>query len=152
MKSKPVRRFFRRLLARGWMLFVALIVIGLVGFSVYRLRGFFGNDVNTSTGSGSGAAIVPFNPKRVVFEVFGDPGATATISYTDVHAQPQHVASTALPWAYEDSTTAPAVIANVMAQSDGYTLGCRIIIDGEVKAERVVNAPNAYTYCLDKSG
>ena len=134
------------------MLFVALIVIGLVGFSVYRLRGFFGNDVNTSTGSGYGAQIVPFNPKRVVFEVFGDPGATATISYTDVHAQPQHVASTSLPWAYEDSTTAPAVIANVMAQSDGYTLGCRIIIDGEVKAERVVNAPNAYTYCLDKSG
>lgn len=152
MKSKPVRRLFRRIVARGWMLLVAVIVIGLVAFSVYRLRSFFGNDVKTSTGSGSGSEIVPFNPKRVVFEVFGDPGATATISYTDVHAQPQHVAGTPLPWSYEDSTTAPAVIANVMAQSDGYTLGCRIIIDGEVKAERVVNAPNAYTYCLDKSG
>lgn len=134
------------------MLLVALLVIGLVGFSVHRLRSFFGSDVKTSTGSGSGSAIVPFNPKQVVFEVFGDAGATATISYTDVHAQPQHVSSTSLPWSYEDSTTAPAVIANVMAQSDGYNIGCRIIIDGEVKAERVVNAPNAYTYCLDKSG
>lgn len=134
------------------MVLVALVVIGVVGFSVYRLRAFFGHDVNTSTGSGSGAEIVPFNPKKVVFEVFGDPGATAQISYTDVHAQPQHVVNASLPWSYEDSTTAPAVIANVMAQSDGYNLGCRIIIDGKVKSERVVNAQSAYVYCLDKSG
>lgn len=134
------------------MLFVAAAVIGVVGFSVYRLHGIFGSNVNTSTPSGVAGEIVPFNPKTVVYEVFGDPGATAQISYTDVHARPQHVESTSLPWSYEDSTTAPAVIANVMAQSDGSSLGCRVIIDGKVKAERVVNAPNAYTYCLDKSG
>jgi len=32
--------------------------------------------------------ITPFNPKHVVLEVFGPPGAVATISYMDVNAQP----------------------------------------------------------------
>ncbi len=134
------------------MLLVAAVVIGIVVFSVYRLHGIFGSNVRTTTPSGASGEIVPFNPKRVVFEVFGDPGATAQISYTDVHAQPQHVADVSLPWSYEDSTTAPAVIANVMAQSDGYNLGCRIIIDGKVKVERSANAISPYVYCLDKSG
>jgi len=32
--------------------------------------------------------ITRFNPKHVVLEVFGPPGAVATISYMDVNAQP----------------------------------------------------------------
>ena len=40
----------------------------------------------------------------------------------------------------------------VMAQGDGDSIGCRIVIDGVVKDERQVNTMNAYTYCLDKSG
>ena len=56
------------------MLFVAAAVIGVVGFSVYRLHGIFGSNVNTSTPSGAAGEIVPFNPKTVVYEVFGDPG------------------------------------------------------------------------------
>jgi hypothetical protein len=31
-------------------------------------------------------------------------------------------------------------------------VGCRIVIDGVVKAQRVVDIPGAYTFCLDKSG
>lgn len=134
------------------MLFVAAVVIGVVAFAVYRLHGIFGSNVNTATPTGAAGEIVPFNPKNVVYEVFGDPGATAQISYTDVHAKPQHVENASLPWSYEGSTTAPAVIANVMAQSDGSSLGCRITIDGKVKVEKMVNATSAYTYCLDKSG
>ena len=134
------------------MLVVAAVVIGVAGFSVYRLHGIFGSDANTATPSGVAGEFAAAYPKRVVVEVFGEPGATASISYTDVHARPQHVDQAALPWSYEDSTTTPAVITNVMAQGDGGSLGCRIIIDGEVKAERVVDTPHAYTYCVDKSG
>lgn len=65
-----------------------------------------------------------------MLEVFGDPGATAMISYTDVDARPQHLVSAALPWSYRQSTTTPAVIVNIMAQSDGNSVGCRIVIDG----------------------
>ena len=46
----------------------------------------------------------------------------------------------------------PAVIANLVAQGNGNTLGCRIIVNGVVKDERTVNEMNAYTFCLDKSG
>lgn len=142
----------RRVLSRGWMLLVAALVVGVAGFSVYRLHGIFGSDASTATPAGVAGELSAFNPKHVVLEVFGEPGATASISYTDVHARPQHVERTSLPWSYEDSTTTPAVITNVMAQGDGDSLGCRIIIDGEVKAERVVDTTNAYTFCLDKSG
>ena len=141
-----------RVLARSWMLLVAAVVVGVAGFSVYRLHGIFGSDTNTATPTGIAGELAAVSPKRVVVEVFGEPGATASISYTDVRARPQHVERAALPWSYEDSTTTPAVITNVMAQGDGGSLGCRITIDGEVKAERVVDTPHAYTYCQDKSG
>ncbi|MGV0602460.1 MmpS family transport accessory protein, partial [Mycolicibacterium pulveris] len=35
---------------------------------------------------------------------------------------------------------------------DGASIGCRIKIDDVVKDERTVNALNAFTFCLDKSG
>ena len=142
----------RTVIARGWMFIVAAVVVAAAAFAVYRLHGVFGSNVNTATPGGGAGEIAPFNPKSVLLEVFGEPGATARISYTDVHAQPQHIESTPLPWSYEDTTTTPAVITNVMAQSDGSSLGCRITIDGQVKVEKVVEAPSAYTYCLDKSG
>jgi hypothetical protein len=127
-------------------------VITLAGFAVYRLHGAFGSHKNSSLASGVSNEIVPFNPKRVVYEVFGAPGATATINYQDVHAAPQRVDNAPLPWSYTITTTDPAVIANLVAQGNGSTLGCRIIVNGVVKDERTVNEMNAYTFCLDKSG
>jgi len=141
-----------RLLTRNWMLVVAAVVIALTAFGVYRMHGIFGSNFNPKTPGGSADQIVPFNPKHVVLEVFGDPGATATITYMDINAHPQRVDNAPLPWTYEDTTTTPAVLVNVQAQGDGSTLGCRIIIDDVVKAERTVNNPSAFTYCLDKSG
>jgi hypothetical protein len=38
-----------------------------------------------------------------------------------------------------------------VAQGNGDTIGCRIIVNGEVKVERVSNEHNAYIYCLVKS-
>ena len=141
-----------RLVRRGWIVLVVIVVVALASFAVYRLHGVFGSNQVAATPGGAGDQIVPFNPKRVVLEVFGDPGATATISYLDVDARPQQVDGATLPWSYEDSTTKPAVVVNIVAQGDGSTLGCRIIVDGVVKAENTVNTPGAYTYCLDKSG
>jgi hypothetical protein len=136
----------------GWMVLVAVAVVALAGFAVYRLHGVFGSHNNTSPASGISNEIVPFNPKHVVYEVFGDPGAAATINYQDVHAAPQRADHVTLPWRYEITTTDPAVIANLVAQGNGSTLGCRITINDVVKDERIVNAVNAYTFCLDKSG
>ena len=88
----------------------------------------------------------------MVLDVFGPPGAVATINYLDVNAQPQHVDGVTLPWSYDITTTEPAVFVNVVAQGNSDSIGCRISIDGVVKDERTVNTMNAYAYCLDKSG
>jgi hypothetical protein len=134
------------------MLLVAVAVVAVASFGVYRLHGIFGSHYNPSTASGFANEIVPFNPKHVVVEVFGPPGAVATINYLDVNAQPQHADGVTLPWSYDATTTEPAVFLNVVAQGDSESLGCRISIDGVVKDERTVNTMNAYAYCLDKSG
>ncbi|ODQ86499.1 hypothetical protein BHQ17_20495 [Mycolicibacterium holsaticum] len=134
------------------MLLVAIFVVAVSGFAVYRLNGIFGSHDVTSTPSGAANEILPFNPKHVVLEVFGAPGASATITYLDVDAQPQRVDNAALPWAYDATTTQPAVFVNISAQGDGGSIGCRITIDDVVKDERTANALNAFTFCLDKSG
>jgi hypothetical protein len=139
-------------LLRHWMILLAVFVVALAGFAVYRLNGIFGSQDVTSTPSGAENNIVPFNPKRVVLEVFGPPGTVATITYLDVNAQPQRVDDATLPWAYDTTTTQPAVFVNVSAQGDSDSIGCRIKIDDVVKDERTVNSLNAFTYCLDKSG
>jgi hypothetical protein len=140
------------LLRRRWMPLVAVFVVAVAGFSVYRLNGIFGSHDVTSTPSGAANDIVPFNPKHVVMEVFGAPGTVATITYLDVHAQPQRVDDATLPWTYDTETTQPTVFVNVSAQGNTDSIGCRIKIDDAVKDERTVNTLNAYTHCLDKSG
>jgi hypothetical protein len=134
------------------MVLVAVVVVTISGFAIYRLHGIFGSHNNTSANSGLSNQIVPFNPKQMILEVFGEPGAVATINYLDVNAQPQQVLNAPLPWSFTITTTEPAILGNVVAQGNGDTLGCRITVNGEVKDERTVNKVDAYTFCLDKSG
>lgn len=134
------------------MYLVAVLVVAVAGFAVFRLHGIFASQDVTSTPSGADNDIVPFNPKHVVIDVFGPPGTVATITYLDVDAQPQRADDVTLPWAYDTTTTQPAVFVNVTAQGNSDSIGCRITIDDAVKDERTVNTLNALTYCLDKSG
>jgi Mycobacterium membrane protein len=130
---------------------VTVLVVAVAGFSVYRLQGIFGSQNDAAAASGISNEIVPFNPKHVILEVFGPPGTVATINYLDVNAAPQRVNDTPLPWSHTITTTEPAVFANLVAQGDSDSIGCRITVNGVVKDERLVNKLNAYTYCLDKS-
>jgi hypothetical protein len=141
-----------RLLKRGWTLLVVVAVTAVAGLCVYRLHGIFGSHNTTSAAGGFADETAPFNPKHVVLEVFGPPGTAASINYPDVNAQPQRVDDTVLPRSYDVTTTEPAVFANIVAQGDSDSIGCRLIIDGAVKDERSVKTVNAYTFCLDRSG
>jgi hypothetical protein len=153
MKGSRMQRVsITRRLSRRWTLLVAVLVVVVAGYAVNRLHGIFASQDVTSTPSGSDNDIVPFNPKHVVMEVFGPPGTVATITYLDVNAQPQHADAVTLPWAYDTTTTQPAVFVNVSAQGNSDSIGCRIKIDDVVKDERSLNTLNAFTYCLDKSG
>ena len=140
-----------RLARKHWIVLLTVAVVALAAFAVHRLQGTFGPHANSATAGAVPDQIVPFNPKRVQLEVFGLPGATATITYLDVNATPQRV-DTTLPWSYQDSTTTPAVLTNIQAQGDGSSLGCRITIDGVVKVEQSSQGTDAYVFCLDKSG
>ncbi len=153
MKGLRMQRVsIKRRLSQRWMVLVAVAVIAVAGFAVYRLHGIFASQDVVSTPNNSANEIVPFNPKHVVIEVFGPPGTVATVTYLDVNAQPQRADAVTLPWAYDATTTLPSVAVNVTAQGDSDSIGCRIKIDDVVKDERSVNTLNALTYCLDKSG
>jgi len=132
---------------------ITLAVYALSGLAAYRMHGIFGSEkANASRGGGGADQIVPFNPKRVLYDVFGPAGTVGSISFLDENAQPHRADFTTLPWSYMVSTTLPSMFANVVAQGNSDSIGCRISIDGVVKDERTVNTMNAYAYCLDKSG
>ena len=96
--------------------------------------------------SGSGQS----ESKSVVYEVFVPVGTGAHISYFDVNADPQRVNGVRLPWSMPLTASAPTVVGNVVAQGDSDSIGCRIVMDGRVKAERISNEVIAYTHCLVK--
>ncbi|MCB0946920.1 MAG: hypothetical protein KDB49_18995, partial [Mycobacterium sp.] len=56
-----------------------------------------------------------------------------------------------LPWSLTLTTTAPAASANIVAQGDTDTIGCRILVDGVLKDEKTTSGVNAQTFCLVKS-
>jgi hypothetical protein len=139
-----------RRVSRGWIFLVALVVVAAAGFGVYRLHGIFASHDDTSTPGPIGND-VNYNPKHITLEVFGDPGTVATINYLDIDVQPQKVVNAPLPWSLKMVTTQPGAFTNLVAQGNSDSLGCRIVVDGEVKDERIVNTVNAYTFCLVKS-
>lgn len=136
---------------RVWIPLLIVAVAAVVGFCVYRVRGIFGVGPRPPAVSVMSDDAKPFNPKHVTYEVFGVPGAVATINYLDIDAQPQQIRNTTVPWSLSVTTTAPAVSVNVVAQSDEDFIGCRIIVNGVVKDERSINGVKAQTYCLVKS-
>jgi hypothetical protein len=130
---------------------IIIVVVLVGGFTVMRVRTFFG----AGDGSGIASAKVddtkPFDPKVVVYEIDGVPGATADVNYLDLDAQPQRIDGVTLPWTLRLESTAPSVFPNIVAQGDGNTISCRITVDDELKDERTSNGVNAQTFCLVKS-
>ncbi|NKZ10172.1 hypothetical protein HGA11_04215 [Mycolicibacterium septicum DSM 44393] len=152
--TKPPRRkqFSPSGLAKKfWIPLIIIAVVLVGGFTVMRVRTFFG----AGDGSGISSAKVddtkPFDPKVVVYEIYGEPGATADVNYLDLDAQPQRIDGVSLPWTLRLESTAPSVFPNIVAQGDGSSISCRITVDDELKDERTSNGVNAQTFCLVKS-
>lgn len=146
MKSVPITRLAKR----AWIPLTLVVVLGVSALVVSRLHKVFGSqDLNAN--AGAGIEIVQFNPKVVKYEVFGSPGDTANINYWDADANTHQVNAAALPWTFTVSTTLPSVSANIMAQSDGSQIGCRITVDNVVREEKRSDGVNPQTFCLVKS-
>ena len=139
-----------KVLRNAWLplLIVAVVVVG--GFTVTRVKSFFGAENAGAAASARMDDSKPFKPKVVKYEIFGS-ASHANVNYLDLSADPKRVDDAPLPWTLVLSTTAPSVFPNISAQSDGDRLGCRITIDDEVKDENITNGVHALTYCLVKS-
>lgn len=145
MKDNPIRRAVKVL----WIPLVLIVVLAVSGLVVSRLhRQFASQDLNAN--AGSGIEIVQFNPKVMVYDVYGAPGTTALISYFDPEAN-VHTITAPLPWSVTLSTTLPAISANLMARTDGEQIGCRVTVNGVVREEQSASGIDAQTYCLVKS-
>ena len=128
------------------------MVVGAGGFAVSRLHGIFGSEKRPSyVESNSEESRRPYNPKQLTYEVFGPPGTVAQISYFDGDSEPQHVTGAKLPWSLQFALTEASSAGTVLAQGDSDSIGCRIVVDGEVKAERISNQVSAFTYCMLKA-
>jgi hypothetical protein len=138
-----------RVLKRVWIPVLLVVVLAVSALVVSRLHKMFASqDLNAN--AGAGIEIVQFNPKVMVYDVYGSPGTTAQISYFDTDAN-VHSITAPLPWSVTLSTTLPTVSANLMARTDGDNIGCRVTVNGTVREEQSANGVNAQTYCLVKS-
>jgi hypothetical protein len=137
-------------LRRAWIPLVVLAVVGGAGFSVSRVRAASTSDKYFQYEESEVADIGQLAQKAIVYEIFGSVGTVADISYFDVNSDPQRVDGARLPWSIKITANSPAVVGNVVAQGDSDSIGCRILVDGQVKSERISNEVNAFTYCRVK--
>jgi Mycobacterium membrane protein len=139
-----------RTVKKAWIPLLLVVVLSVSILVVSRLHKIFGSqDLNAN--AGKGIEIVQFNPKVVVYDISGPPGATANINYWDADANTHQVNNAPLPWSTTLSTTLPAVSANIMAQSDGSQITCKITVDGVIRDQHDSDGHNAQTFCLVKS-
>ena len=136
-------------LRRLWIPLVVLVVIAAGGLTVSRLHGIFGSEKDLPY-TESRVDNKPYNPQHLRYEVFGPPGTVAVISYFDVNGDPQHAEGVSLPWSLEFAITAATGVGSVSAQGDSDSLGCRIVLDGVVKAEKITHEVSAFTSCMLK--
>ncbi|KUH93196.1 MmpS family protein [Mycobacterium sp. IS-3022] len=139
-----------RLAKKVWLPIVIIVVVTIAGFTVSRIRTFFGAEGILVTPRVFADDPEPFDPKVIKYEIFGN-GSYADINYLDLDARPQRIDGASLPWSLTLQTTAPSAAPNIVAQGDGTSITCRITVDDEVKDERSSTGVSAQTFCFVKS-
>ncbi|MGU3498066.1 MmpS family transport accessory protein [Mycobacterium sp. C31M] len=140
-----------QLLKRAWLPLVIVVVVGIAGFTVARVRGIFASDPPLVTPVEFANDPDPFDPKVVKYEIFGPEGAAVDVNYVDLEGEPQRVDGAILPWSITLQTTEASASANIVAQGKTSFLGCRVVVDDEVRDERTVSGTNVQTFCIVKS-
>jgi hypothetical protein len=136
-------------LKRTWIPLVSAVVLAVGGLAAYRLHGAFASQGVPAVGQVD--VIQPINVKRVTYEVTGPTDTVGSVSYLDENAQPHGVQFASLPWSYTVTTTLPGVFASVVAQGNSDTIGCRILVNGQVREQQSADRLNAQTFCLVKA-
>ena len=142
-----------RLLGRLWIPLVIVVVTAAGAVAVARLHGIFGSEIRPSYGNANpgGGAERATSPQLLRYEVFGPVGTVALISYFDGEGDVNYARGVSLPWSLEFPVTTAASIGSVAAQGDRDSIGCRITIDGVVKAEKISEQVSAFASCVLKA-
>ncbi|OBK67135.1 MmpS family protein [Mycobacterium colombiense] len=130
-----------------------VVVISVGTYAVVRIRGSFNTNAALASGEGSADDTKPFNPKHITYEITGAPGGSVNVNYLDENGQPHLVDAAPLPWSHTIVTTLPSMSANIVAQgnTDVDAIGCRVIVDGQVRDDRHKNDYKPFIFCLVKS-
>jgi hypothetical protein len=75
-----------KVLRRAWIPIVIVIVVVIAGFTVHRVRTFFGMNPILVTPKNFADDAEPFNPKVVKYEIFGS-GSYADINSLDLDVE-----------------------------------------------------------------
>jgi hypothetical protein len=121
--------------------------------AVSRLHGIFGSETRPSYGNANPGGVAERAPSSQLlrYEVFGPAGTIALISYFDGEGDVKSARGVSLPWSLEFPVTTAASIGSVAAQGDSDSIGCRITIDGVVKAEKISEQVSAFASCVLKA-
>jgi hypothetical protein len=147
VSARLKRRHHVRLFGKLWLPAVVLVAIGVVSYGVNTVRHLNEAITNPPSVSAIPATVVEINPKNVTYEVFGNMGAAGKVTYADLNSQPIEVTLASLPWSISETTMASSASLSLVAQVDGDSVGCRILVNGQVRDEQSVSHESAAVAC-----
>jgi hypothetical protein len=147
VSARLKRRKNARLFSKLWLPAVVLVVIGVVSYGVSTARHLNGAITDPSAVSAIPATVVEINPKNVTYEVFGNIGGGGKVTYADLNSAPIEVTLASLPWSHSETTMASSASLSLVAQVDGDSVGCRILVNGQVRDEHSVSHESAAVAC-----
>jgi hypothetical protein len=147
MSTRPKRRKNSRTLSKLWLPAMVLAVIAIVSYGVNTVRHLNGAITNPPSVSAIPATVVEINPKNVTYEVFGSLGGGGKVTYADLNSAPIEVTLASLPWSHAETTMASSASLSLVAQVDGDSVGCRILVNGQVRDEQSVSHEGAAVAC-----
>jgi hypothetical protein len=145
--NRRVKRRNASRISKLWLPAVVLVVIAIVGYGVNTVRHLNEAITNPTAASAIPATVVQINPKNVTYEVFGSLGGGGKVTYADLNSQPIEVTLASLPWSHSETTMASSASLSLVAQVDGDSVGCRILVDGQVRDEQSVSHESAAVAC-----
>jgi Mycobacterium membrane protein len=147
VSAKRKRRHPGRLFSKLWLPAVVLVVIGIVSYGVNTARHLNEAITDPPATNPIPATVVEINPKNVTYEVFGSIGGGGKVTYADLNSAPIEVMLASLPWSHSETTMASSASLSLVAQVDGDSVGCRILVNGQVRDEHSVSHESAAVAC-----
>jgi MmpS family membrane protein len=148
VNARPKRRSTKgSILGKLWRPAVILAVLVVVAYGVHAVRASNEAISHPAATKTIPATVVEINPKNVTYEAFGSLGGAGKVVYANLDSQPVEVRLASLPWSHSETTMSPSATLSLVMQVDGDSAGCRILVDGQVRDEHVVNHDNAAVSC-----